>query len=314
MIGVIGYSDYLIRRTAPLLRSYNLSLDEPLLVGTDHSQVSAKSGIVTKPREEVLNDPRIETIYISSATGHHYRDTTAALTAGKHVLVEKPICLSIDELAEIDSTAQRQNLVVAECLSYHFHPRWSRAMEILHAQSQKEELSLRASFCIPHRSVSDFRYRAEHGGIAADLGTYVVDALLRAGLPMSRFRPSAEPIQTSCLSGQVDTVGQPQSHARWAIGAAYKNEFVVMGTSFQMDLQRVFSPPVDEPTSLTTTAGSGNERPVNHVFSPANATHLCIINALQAVKDRYGGIVDSDRLYERISILENNLGEGSAET
>lgn len=311
MIGVIGYSDYLMRRTAPLLRSYNHSANESLLVGSDYLAASREPGIVGKSREEILHDPRITTVYISSATGNHYRDTLAALTHGKHVLVEKPICLFTEELAEIDGAAHRHNLVVAECLSYHFHPRWNRAMEILRGQRQKEELTLRAAFCIPHRTKSDFRYRPEHGGIVADLGTYVVDALLRAGLPMSQLQPPVGSIRISRLSGQVGTASQAHSHARWAIGDSYQNEFVVAGTTFRMDLQRAFSPPINEQTVLTMTSESESESPVGHVFAPANATHLCITNALRSIEDREVGIVDVDSIHERISILENVIAEGN---
>lgn len=312
MIGAIGYSEYLKRRAASLLRGHNSSLNEPLFVGSNYS--SSTPGIITRSREEILHDPRIEIVYISSATGYHYRDTLAALANGKHVLVEKPICLRSDELSEIDRLARHQNLVVAECLSYHFHPRWNLAMEMLHNQNPKEEFSIRASFRIPHRSKSDFRYRFEHGGIVGDLGTYVIDALLRAGTPASSLKLPASSSRTSLFSYQVCNASSPQSQADWAIGDSYKNEFVVTGETFRIALQRTFSPPVNEPTFLSITNWLESTKPKNYMVPPSNATHLCICNALQTIKDHFSGVIDIDHIRERISILESISRGGKTAT
>lgn len=311
MIGAIGYSDYLIRRTAPLLRNYNHS-NQPLLVGSDYSPTSREQGIMRKSREEILRDPRITTVYISSASGHHYRDTLAALNHGKNVLVEKPICLYTNELDEINSIAHHHGLTVAECLSYHFHPRWNRAIEILRTQQKKESLTLQAEFCIPHRAKSDFRYLPEHGGIAADLGTYTIDALLRAGLPMQQLQPPASLVRVSSFSGQVSTAKTTRSYARWAIGNDYQNKFVVTGPTFQMNLQRVFSPPINEQTTLTTNDKSGTGKSIDQVFTPTNATNLCISDALRSIESNQVGIAGVSIIYRRISILENVIAKGNS--
>ncbi len=53
--------------------------------------------------EEVLLDPEVDAIIISTRHNLHAKMTIDALKAGKHVLVEKPLALNIDDLSSIDT-------------------------------------------------------------------------------------------------------------------------------------------------------------------------------------------------------------------
>jgi predicted dehydrogenase len=57
----------------------------------------------TTDPEEVVNDPSIDVISIASPDDCHHRHAVAALRAGKHVFVEKPLCLLPNEAADIRS-------------------------------------------------------------------------------------------------------------------------------------------------------------------------------------------------------------------
>ena len=53
----------------------------------------------------VLQDENVDTIVIATRHDVHARQVVGALRAGKHVFCEKPLCLTLDELAEIESEA-----------------------------------------------------------------------------------------------------------------------------------------------------------------------------------------------------------------
>ncbi len=55
---------------------------------------------------EVLKDPSVNTVVIATRHGSHASEVIEALRAGKHVFVEKPLCLTLDELSEIESMAR----------------------------------------------------------------------------------------------------------------------------------------------------------------------------------------------------------------
>ena len=51
--------------------------------------------------EEVLRDPQIDAVLIASRNQHHAAQSLAALRAGKHVFVEKPMALTAEECREL---------------------------------------------------------------------------------------------------------------------------------------------------------------------------------------------------------------------
>jgi predicted dehydrogenase/threonine dehydrogenase-like Zn-dependent dehydrogenase len=71
----------------------------------------------TTDEKEILNDSRISTVLIATRHHLHGRQTVAALSAGKRVFCEKPLCLTEEELADVvrsytRSTTQRPFLMV----------------------------------------------------------------------------------------------------------------------------------------------------------------------------------------------------------
>lgn len=55
--------------------------------------------------ESVLADPDVDTVVVATRHDLHARQVLAAMRAGKHVFCEKPLCLTLDELAEIEREA-----------------------------------------------------------------------------------------------------------------------------------------------------------------------------------------------------------------
>lgn len=71
--------------------------------------------------EEVLNDPSITEVAIATPASTHFSIAQRALLAGKHVYVEKPLCLSISEAKELIALAESKVrvLMVGHLLQYH---------------------------------------------------------------------------------------------------------------------------------------------------------------------------------------------------
>jgi len=71
--------------------------------------------------EAVLNNPEVKAVVIAAPARLHYRLTRKYLEAGKDVLVEKPLALTVGEGSELVDTAKRVNriLMVGHILQYH---------------------------------------------------------------------------------------------------------------------------------------------------------------------------------------------------
>jgi phthalate 4,5-cis-dihydrodiol dehydrogenase len=71
---------------------------------------------------ELCEDPEVEAIYISSPHRFHASQTIAALEHGKHVLVEKPLALTVDDCDAIVAAADRTGLNVIVGHTHAFDP------------------------------------------------------------------------------------------------------------------------------------------------------------------------------------------------
>jgi predicted dehydrogenase len=85
---------------------------------------------LTVAAEEVLSDPTIDIVSIASFDDDHYAQVVAALRNGKHVFVEKPICLRVNELADIRvALAANPKLQLSSNLILRRSPRFFRLRE-----------------------------------------------------------------------------------------------------------------------------------------------------------------------------------------
>ncbi|NEA18258.1 Gfo/Idh/MocA family protein [Streptomyces halstedii] len=312
MIAAIGSSAYLTRRTAPLLRELN-GMESPLLVGTDHpggARPTEQAGrTVITDRDAVLADRNVDCVYISSATGRHFEDCREALAAGKHVLVEKPICLRAAETAELDRLARAADRTVFECLSYPYHPAWREFVARVRAIDRAEPVTVSAVFRIPGREAKDFRLHPWHGGAAADLGTYCVDALVRLGAVVEDLAIGAVLLADSDTDAGTAVTSRPRDSrtftGSWAIGDTYCNGVVVADPGRRLELFRVFSLPPDAP-GLVVERLRGEQEPTSVVSSgPSNATRACLEYGMRQVRDtETAGLVGSQVIARRIAALE----------
>jgi len=80
---------------------------------------------------DLLRDPEIGAIVVSSSATTHYRLAQAALEAGKHVFVEKPIALREDEAEILIRLADERGLVLMVGHLLLYHPAVTRLKELL---------------------------------------------------------------------------------------------------------------------------------------------------------------------------------------
>jgi 1,5-anhydro-D-fructose reductase (1,5-anhydro-D-mannitol-forming) len=63
--------------------------------------------------DEALADPAVEAVYISTTNEKHLSQALAAIAAGKHVLCEKPLAMTVADAAEMVATADKAGVVFA---------------------------------------------------------------------------------------------------------------------------------------------------------------------------------------------------------
>lgn len=138
-------------------------------------QYAAEHGIaaVAESYEALIADPAIDAIYNALPPSHHAAWSIAALKAGKHVLCEKPLCVTLDE-ARAMAAASSSRAQLVESMHYRYHPQIERTLALVAAGAIGTLRSIEVVFNSPiPNEPHDIRWKPELGGGALlDLGTY----------------------------------------------------------------------------------------------------------------------------------------------
>ena len=93
--------------------------DTCVLVGATSRSASRKAeveamGLKWYPsQDDIINDPNIDAVFIATNNATHFPIATACLNAGKHVILEKPMSVSVAEAEQLCKLAEQKNLSIA---------------------------------------------------------------------------------------------------------------------------------------------------------------------------------------------------------
>lgn len=89
----------------------------------EYAQAFAKKhGCVAYPSlKEMLADPKLDVVTICTPSGAHLEPALAAIDAGKHVIVEKPLEITLKRCDQIIAAAKRRRVVVSTVFHSRFH-------------------------------------------------------------------------------------------------------------------------------------------------------------------------------------------------
>ena len=125
--------------------------------------------------EALLADPEIDVIYNPLPNHLHAEWTIKAVEAGKHVLCEKPLALTVDEVEAMKEAAQKHGRVVAEAFMYRHHPQTHKVQELTRSGSIGTLQLIRGSFTYVLTREADVRLDpAMGGGCIWDVGCYPI--------------------------------------------------------------------------------------------------------------------------------------------
>src|SRR5882724_10674624 len=83
--------------------------------------------------EELLADAEVDVIYNPLPNHLHVPWSIKAAEAGKHVLCEKPIGLSVDEAKKLRDVRDRTGVKIGDAFMVRRHPEWLKALELVRA-------------------------------------------------------------------------------------------------------------------------------------------------------------------------------------
>jgi len=138
--------------------------------------------------EELLADPRVEAIYNPLPNQLHVPWSIKAAEAGKHVLCEKPLSMTVAEAKMLLAVQERTGVKIGEAFMVRTHPQWLRTRELVVSGRIGPLRSAIGFFSYFNRDPTNIRNIPECGGGALlDIGCYPITT--------SRFIFGEEPVR-----------------------------------------------------------------------------------------------------------------------
>lgn len=124
-VGFIGAGNYASRILIPAFKAAGATLYSIASSGGTSAVVHGrKAGFIsaTSDTRAMLADPGVDTIAIATRHDSHAPLTAAALEAGKHVFVEKPLALNVEELGDIEAAYAKADRLLMVGFNRRFAP------------------------------------------------------------------------------------------------------------------------------------------------------------------------------------------------
>ncbi len=137
-----------------------------------------KQGVRLLSQAELFGKSQV--VAVESAVRDHFQHAKAALTAGKHVHVEKPPTTSLAEFKELQALASQNKCLMQMGYMWRYHPGFAKIAEAMRAGWLGEISSIR---CSMNSLINTPAARAElvefRGGGMFELGSHLIDAVVR---------------------------------------------------------------------------------------------------------------------------------------
>ena len=210
--------------------------------------------------EDLLADPEIDAIYNPLPNQLHVPWTIKALEAGKHVLCEKPLSMTVAEAETLLTVRARTGKKVGEAFMIRTFPQWLRLRELLDSGIIGPLRAVYGHFSYMNIDPKNIRNNPESGGGALmDIGCYLIHAARYAfkALPtrvVSSIDRDPE-MQTDRLTSALMEFEAGQAIFTCATQLVPYQRVQFYGTKGRIELEIPFNAPKDRPTRLFLDIG-----------------------------------------------------------
>jgi predicted dehydrogenase len=211
--------------------------------------------------EELLADPDIDAIYNPLPNQLHVPWTIKAAEAGKHVLCEKPLSLTVAEAESLLEVRARTGVKIGEAFMIRSHPQWLMLRKLLDRGYIGELRAVVAVFSYFNVDPANIRNQPECGGGALyDIGCYCIHG--------SRFAFGHEPtrvvacvdrdpvLKTDRLASAILDFPGGQAIFTCSTQMVPWQRIQFLGDRGRIEIEIPFNAPTDRPTRLFVDDGS----------------------------------------------------------
>jgi len=229
---------------------------------TKAREAAAKLGISKAygSYEELIADPAIDAIYNPLPNQLHVPWTIKAAEAGKHVLCEKPISLTVAEAESLVKVRERTGVKIGEAFMVRTHPQWLRTRALIDEGRIGELRAVMGCFSYFNVDPANIRNQVECGGGALyDIGCYCIQA--------ARYAFGQEPVRVvGCIDRdpkmRIDRLTSAilefaKGHAVFTCSMQFVpyQRLQFFGTKGRIEIEIPFNAPRDRATRIFVDSG-----------------------------------------------------------
>ncbi|MCX4186705.1 Gfo/Idh/MocA family protein [Methylophaga sp. OBS4] len=239
--------------------------------------------------DALLNHPDIDAVYLPMANEEHAEWALKAINHGKHVLIEKPMALTVADIEAIEAAAKAKQVTVMEGFMYCFHPQHDYVRKLIQSGVIGDVRTVKTAFAFPIKPARMYRINRaiNHGGGAMwDIGPYAVhtarlwfDEEPVAVTAMAKLNEHGADVS---LSGIFDFDDGRYAHFEMSFEHARRSEYEIIGTLGGIKCRTVWQHPTDKPViSWWTDAGDQQDVTLpaaNHFNLEIEHFSDCVLN------------------------------------
>jgi predicted dehydrogenase len=216
-IALVGLGNYSTQQLAPALQETKLCKLAGIVTGSPEKAKSwAQKYIIPQKNiynytnfDSIKDNPDIDIVYVVLPNAMHAEYTIRAAQAGKHVICEKPMSLSVKEGQEMIDACQKANRLLSVGYRLYFEPHHLEVrrlgLEKVYGEIKMIEASLGFSMANPNSWRLDKKLGG--GGAIVDLGLYAIQGARRVtGQEPTSVRAQAFTIDKTIFKGIPETV------------------------------------------------------------------------------------------------------------
>jgi predicted dehydrogenase len=326
--GILGASRFAQTKSVPgMMKSSWVQV--VALASRDLSKAEAAATAMGIPRalgsyEALLADPEIEAIYIPLPNHLHIPWALAAVQAGKHVLCEKPLALTADDIAQLVTAQANGSCLVAEAFMVRTHPQWQAARDLVNEGRIGSVRAFACSFSYTNTDTTNIRNKRDIGGGALyDIGCYPVNT--------ARFILGREPLRVTatCDRDPQTTVDRLTSgimdfgdvHATFTVGTQHApyQRVQILGTLGRIEIEIPFNAPPDRACRLWVDPskdvfGAGTEELSFPVIDQYALQAECFSRSIRTGAPYENGLADAMANARVLDAMFRSIERGSWET
>ncbi|MFT7577554.1 MAG: xylose dehydrogenase (NAD/NADP) [Alphaproteobacteria bacterium] len=211
--------------------------------------------------DELLAAADIDAVYIPLPNTMHAEWTIKAAEAGKHVLCEKPLAMSLTEAKAMFDAARRNGVQLVEAYPYLSQPTTLKARELIRSGGIGRPQLISANFGVSFSDPADIRFQPDlGGGSMLDAGSYCVSfARVMAGERPKRVQALARWTETGVDRTMVATIEFPSgliAQVASTYATHYYRHGQIAGEKGIVDTHFLNHPPAGGPPAIHVRRGA----------------------------------------------------------